>query len=67
MKSVILVVGILTLVMGLLWAGQGMGLIQWPPHQPGQFTMVGHSNWIYIGLGVALVGCGLIFFSRRKT
>lgn len=67
MKSVILVVGILALVMGLLWAGQGMGLIQWPPHQPGQFTMVGHSNWIYIGLGVALAGCALIFFSRRKA
>ena len=67
MKSVILVVGILALVMGLLWAGQGMGLIQWPPHQPGQFTMVGHSNWIFIGLGVALAGCALIFLSRRKT
>lgn len=67
MKSVILVVGILALVMGLLWAGQGMELIQWPPHQPGQFTMVGHSNWIYIGLGVALAGCVLIFFSRRKA
>ena len=67
MKSVILVVGILALVMGLLWAGQGFGLIQWPLHQPGQFTMVGHSNWIYIGLGVAVAGLVLIVFSRRKS
>jgi hypothetical protein len=67
MKSVILVAGILALVMGLLWAGQGFGLIQWPPHQPGQFTMVGHSNWIYIGLGVAVAGLVLIVFSRRKS
>ena len=67
MKSVILVVGILALVIGLLWAGQGVGLIQWPPHQPGQFTMVGHSNWIYIGLGVAVAGLVLIVFSRRKS
>jgi len=67
MKSVILVVGILALVMGLLWAGQGVGLIQWPPHQPGQFTMVGHSNWIYIGLCVAVAGLVLIVFSRRKS
>ena len=67
MKTVILVVGILALIMGLLWAGQGMGLIQWPPHQPGQFTMVGHSHWIYIGLGTALVGGVLIYFSRRKA
>ena len=67
MKIVILIVGVLALIMGLLWAGQGYGLIQWPPHQPGQFTMVGHSHWIYIGLGVALGGAFLIWFSRRKA
>ena len=65
MKTVLLIVGLLVLVMGLLWAGQGYGLIQWPPHEPGQFTMVGHSNWIYIGLGTALGGLVLIFFARR--
>ena len=66
MKTVILIVGVLMLAMGLLWAGQGYGLIHWPPHAPGQFTMIGHSNWIYIGLGVAFGGLVAIWFSRRS-
>jgi LPXTG-motif cell wall-anchored protein len=66
-KTTILVVGILALVFGLFWAGQGAGFIQWPPVQTGQFTMVGHSNWVFIGLGVAIAGLGLVLLSRRKT
>ena len=65
MRTVLLIVGVLVLIAGLLWAGQGYGWIQWPPHQPGQFTMVGHSNWIYIGLGTAIAGLLLIWWSRR--
>ena len=65
MKTVILIVGILLLAADLLWAGQGYGLIQWPPHQAGEFTMVGHSKWIGIGLGTAVVGVILVWFSRR--
>ena len=67
MKTTLLVIGILALVIGLFWAGQGAGFIQWPPAQPGQFTMVGHSNWVFIGLGVAIAGLGLALLSRRKT
>ncbi|HEY0105593.1 MAG TPA: hypothetical protein VGB91_05865 [Rhizomicrobium sp.] len=65
MKTVVLIVGILVLAMGLLWAGQGYGLIQWPPPHAGEFTMVGHSRWIAVGLGTAVVGLLLIWFSRR--
>jgi hypothetical protein len=66
MKTVVLIVGLLAVVIGLFWAGQGYGLIQWPPPEPGQFTMVGHSNWIYIGLGVAVGGLLLTVFARRS-
>ncbi len=65
MKTVVLIVGILVLAAGLLWAGQGYGLIQWPPHHAGAFTMVGHSKWIGIGLGTAVVGAILVWLSRR--
>ncbi|MGZ5987679.1 MAG: hypothetical protein ACXWLZ_01385 [Rhizomicrobium sp.] len=67
MKTVILIVGVLALIMGLFWAGQGFGLIHWPPPEPGQFTMVGHSNWVFIGLGVAVAGLGLILVARRRA
>jgi len=67
MKTVTLILGLLALVFGVVWAGQGYGLIQWPPPEPGHFTMVGHSNWIYIGGAVALVGLVLIVFSRRRA
>jgi hypothetical protein len=67
MKTVILIVGVLALIMGLFWAGQGFGLIHWPPPEPGHFTMVGHSNWVFIGLGVAVAGLGLILIARRRA
>jgi len=66
-KSVILVLGILALVAGLFWAGLGAGFIKWPTPQPGQFTMVGHSNWVFIGLGVAIAGLGLVLLARRRA
>jgi hypothetical protein len=65
MKTVLLIVGIIALVMGLLWAGQGYGLIQWPPHQAGQFTMVGDTGWTYKGGALALLGLIVIIWSRR--
>ena len=30
MKTLLLIAGIAALLMGLLWIGQGTGLIQWP-------------------------------------
>ena len=30
MKIVLLIIGVLALLMGLLWIGQGFGLVMWP-------------------------------------
>lgn len=65
MKTILLIVGIIALLIGLLWAGQGYGLIQWPPHQAGQFTMVGDTSWTYKGIGLAVAGLIVILWSRR--
>jgi hypothetical protein len=66
MRTLLFVVGILVLAAGLFFAGQGAGYIHWPPVEPGQFTMVDNSRWIYYGGGIALVGLLLIVFSRRR-
>jgi hypothetical protein len=65
MRTLLLLVGIVAILMGGLWAGQGAGYIHWPPPHAGQFTMVDNSIWIYYGGGLALVGLILVFLSRR--
>jgi hypothetical protein len=54
--------GIIALLIGLLWAGQGSGVVPWPATSP----MINHSQWIYYGLLLALVGLALMWWSRRR-
>lgn len=58
MKKVMLtVVGILAILIGLLWVGQGLSLI-------GGSTMTGDPKWFVIGAIVTIVGVLLIFVGR---
>ncbi|MFP5076030.1 hypothetical protein ACLE20_01850 [Rhizobium sp. YIM 134829] len=59
MQRVSRIVGIICLVLGLLWALQGLGLV-------GGSFMTGQSRWLVIGSVVALVGLGLLGFSFSK-
>jgi len=62
MKTILLIVGILGLLMGLLWVGQGAGLIHWPESS----FMLDQRPWIWRGAILAAVGLGLIVLSRRR-
>ena len=53
--------GLFALVMGLLWAGQGAGLVRWPESS----FMIGRSVWIAGGLGVAAAGLAMILAAGR--
>jgi len=66
MRGLLLIVGLLAIVAGLFFAGQGAGYIHYPPVQPGHFTMVDNSKWIYYGGGIAVIGLILAFLSRRR-
>jgi hypothetical protein len=66
MRTLLLLIGLLAIVAGVFFACQGAGYIHWPPAQPGQFTMVDNSKWIYYGGGIAVVGLLLTYFSRRN-
>ena len=54
-----IVVGLLILLTGLVWAGQGLNLI------PGS-SMTGNRMWFYIGLAAAVAGAVLIVVGTRK-
>jgi uncharacterized membrane protein len=61
MKTLMLIVGILALAMGLLWIGQGSGYVQWPASS----FMINQVKWAYYGMATAVIGIGLIWYSRR--
>jgi len=54
--------GIVLVLMGLLWAGQGSGIIPYPATSP----MINQSQWVLYGALVAVAGIILIWWSRRS-
>jgi hypothetical protein len=63
MRNILMVLGILMVLMGGLWTGQGLGLIMWPASS----FMLAQGQWAIIGSVVVLAGLGLIWFARRKA
>jgi hypothetical protein len=55
-------IGALLLTAGLFFAAQGAGLVEWPPES----FMVEQRQWIGYGLGIAALGLGLLWQSRRR-
>jgi MYXO-CTERM domain-containing protein len=53
------IVGIVAIVLGALWVGQGLGYL------PGS-VMSGVRFWFWVGAALVLVGLALLFASRRR-
>ena len=66
MRTILLIVGILALLAGLVWAGQGMGYITYTLPGMHPSFMIGDKHWVYYGAGTAVGGLLLIMFSRRS-
>jgi len=60
MRTLLLVLGLLALAVGLLWIGQGTGLVTWPASS----FMIRQLQWA--GYGAALAGLGLILIWQSK-
>ncbi|MCU1479863.1 MAG: hypothetical protein JWQ19_649 [Subtercola sp.] len=58
-RIVLVVVGVIALIVGVVFAGQGANLI------PGS-SMTGDRMWLYIGVIVAVVGVVLIVLGLRR-
>ena len=62
MNSVLKILAVLAVAMGLLWIGQGTGLVHWPASS----FMLDQRPWALRGAALALAGIGLVLFLRRR-
>ena len=60
-RMLMLVIGVLALLMGLLWIGQGTGVVRWPASS----FMINESAWAIRGCILAVGGVLMIVFGRR--
>ncbi len=61
MKIVSNVIGVLAVLIGLIWIGQGAGLIRVIPS-----FMIDQQIWIMWGVLLGTVGAGILLYSRRR-
>ncbi len=60
-RAVLLLFGILAILMGLLWIGQGLGLIMWPASS----FMLGDPVWSVNGSLLVVCGALAAWLARR--
>ena len=61
-RLILMVVAGLAVLMGLLWIGQGLGIIMWPSDS----FMLADRKWAYNGAILAAVGAIVIVLLRRS-
>ena len=62
MRSLVTIAGVLAMLMGLLWVGQGLGWIRWPASS----FMLDQRPWSYYGGILVLIGLFAIYRARRR-
>ena len=62
LKMLLTILGVLMVLMGGLWIGQGLNIIKWPETS----FMIGVPQWSGNGMFLAVAGLVLIWWSRRK-
>ena len=61
-RILVTIPGVLAIAMGLLWVGQGTGLIMWPAES----FMLADRTWARNGLLLAAVGAIVVWLARRR-
>ena len=61
MRTLLTVIGIVLVLAGLVFTGQGSGYFPYPASS----FMINATRWIYYGGGIAVVGILLVIFSQR--
>jgi hypothetical protein len=61
MRGFLTTTGVLALLVGIVWIGQGTGTINWPHSS----FMISQIQWAWYGAALAVVGLILIWRGRR--
>lgn len=61
LRILLTILGLVAILVGLLWVGQGQGLIRWPADS----FMIGVEDWSVRGAVLAALGVALLLVSRR--
>lgn len=61
MRKGLMIAGLVLLLAGLLFAGQGSGMIRWPESS----FMIGRQEWVRHGFAFVAAGVALMLVSRR--
>ena len=63
MKTIVLILGIAAMLIGLLWIGQGTGVVSWPASS----FMIDQRPWAARGAFLSVVGVILIVVWRIRS
>jgi hypothetical protein len=61
MQTLLTIIGVILLIAGLVFMGQGSGYFPYPASS----FMISQSRWIYYGAGIAVVGLLVLILARR--
>jgi hypothetical protein len=61
MRSGLFIIGVIALLVGLVWIGQGTGIFPYPRSS----FMINEVQWAYYGAATAIVGLLLMAYARR--
>ncbi len=59
MRTSRLVIAIIAFLVGLLWLGQGLGMV-------GGSAMTGSTFWAFAGAGLVIVAAAIVLLERRS-
>ena len=62
LRGILISIGVLVVLMGMLWIGQGTGLIMWPASS----FMLADRQWALYGALLAAVGVLLVWIAIRR-
>jgi hypothetical protein len=62
LPPILTVIGAIALLIGLLWIGEGLGIVNWPSWS----SMLGRQEWAIRGAALAVIGVIVLLRARRR-